>query len=190
MEYVYLSLKRTHKNDDWFCFWGPNGAGYTYLFDQAGIYKETYEGDDHYPVSTIAVRNDLVSKYAILIKWENKKVLVVPNCDETRKEFGIDKKDLHAAHKFAPGPYTVIPTKVDLNLGRFDPKPISAPAQKRLIEAFKHAECSVHSKSFETGGYILDYCLRNNIPFKFCYHPEYGGSIEILKHEELISYGK
>jgi hypothetical protein len=105
MKYVYLSLKRTHKNDDWFCFWRPEGAGYTMLVDDVGIYDEPYDynpGSEGIP-STQTIFHSTFEKYVITVQWEGREVKVVPNNAETRKIFQVDQNNLHASHKYNLG---------------------------------------------------------------------------------------
>lgn len=104
MKYIYLSLKRTHKNDDWFCFWRPNSAGYTMFVHDAGEYDTPYDGDTN-PPSVKTIKLSEFEQHVITVHWAGKQIRVVPNREEVRRALGILPSDLHASHKYPVGPW-------------------------------------------------------------------------------------
>lgn len=96
--YFLLSLRRTHKNDEWFSFWRPLSSGYAWFQHLTGLYsQETAEKNND--ENAIMVCSDLISDKWQEIEYGGKKVKILPNNDEIRKLLGINKSQLICKHK-------------------------------------------------------------------------------------------
>jgi len=97
VEYIYVSLKHTHKKDKWFTMWRPNAANYTYLVDFAGTYTEPQNNDE---VCSVPV--ELFNTLTEEVQYEGMLRTVLPNTTAVRKTIGttLDKLKALRAYKF------------------------------------------------------------------------------------------
>lgn len=63
--YYVLSLKHSKESDRVLTWWRPNGGGYVYRLEHAGLYPESKIGDYTNGRETLAIRSDIVEQYAL-----------------------------------------------------------------------------------------------------------------------------
>lgn len=99
MKYILISLKRTRFDDQFFCFWRENNAGYTQNLNDAGIYteiiKDYHNSDITLPVLVNSNTYNNLIKFEATNEWEDGEIYVLNN-EYNRDILGviIEKKDL------------------------------------------------------------------------------------------------
>lgn len=79
-KHYVISLKHTHKKDDFITLWRPDNRGYCYAKEYAGVYEELIEGY-HNGDCAKAVEVSVLDKLFITgkLKGDNDEHLMLPN---------------------------------------------------------------------------------------------------------------
>lgn len=91
MEYYIVSLKHTSKGDTALTFWGPNGSGYTWHRDRAGIYSEE-EVEKCRSVDNIPVPTEKVDKWWMRALDFTDEYISVPNTPTVLHDLGLSSQ--------------------------------------------------------------------------------------------------
>lgn len=104
-EYIYISLKHTHKSDGFITMWRPNERGYCWNYNWAGVYQTPYA---HQTDSVFSVKRDLVFSLCKTIHFEGQDQIVLPHTKEVRDKLGINLNSFLKKHKSS------CPTAIDM----------------------------------------------------------------------------
>jgi hypothetical protein len=93
MNYM-ISLKYTFPDSYAYTFWRPDGNGYAWYLEWAGLYKDGTRRDVIERKDGILVPKALVDRYKVQALHEKKIVTLIPVNQATMRRFGIRKGDL------------------------------------------------------------------------------------------------
>lgn len=91
MEYYIISLKHTSKGDAALTFWGPNGGGYTWHRDRAGLYSEDIV-DRYTSEDNVKVEKEKVDQFWMNAVDYGDKYISVANTPGVRRELGFSDR--------------------------------------------------------------------------------------------------
>ena len=89
-QYHIVSLKWTHKSDDWITFYRHNSCGYCWRKDWVGEFESP--NVDNY--NEIRIEVEKLKNLWVKDHYEDVEILVIPNTKTVRKALGITTKDL------------------------------------------------------------------------------------------------
>lgn len=90
-QYYIISLKHTSKGDAALTFWGPNGGGYTWHRDRAGVYNEDVV-DRYTSEDNVKVEKGNVDPFWMNAVDYGDKYISVANTPGVRRELGFSDR--------------------------------------------------------------------------------------------------
>ncbi|MAO66222.1 MAG: hypothetical protein CL666_14600 [Balneola sp.] len=92
MKYALLSLRWTHKNDDFITFWRHDAKGYCWFKAWMGRYS-IVRSAQHSSDRTKRVSFEVLEPFWQEVSYEGKIRYVIPNTAEVREVMGIKSED-------------------------------------------------------------------------------------------------